>query len=172
MLTFTRKTVFETAKNIVSQEGVRGLWRGTNATLIRNVPGIALYMTSLTQVRGLMATSPLFSNASRELSSSSHTSVLPTLTSQGNLVAGATARVAVGFLLNPFSVLKARYEVCLYICYVGTCLIGYLEQYVRIPINGLCAGYYGSFWSVRTAERILCFGATRRSVCRVVYTVL
>jgi solute carrier family 25 protein 38 len=33
------------------------------------------------------------------------------LTSSGNLLAGATTRVAVGFALNPFSVLKARYEV-------------------------------------------------------------
>jgi len=38
-------------------------------------------------------------------------SVLPTLTSHGNLIAGAVARVSVGFLLNPFSVLKARFEV-------------------------------------------------------------
>jgi solute carrier family 25 protein 38 len=33
------------------------------------------------------------------------------LTSSGNLLAGATTRIAVGFALNPFSVLKARYEV-------------------------------------------------------------
>lgn len=112
-LHLVRKSVFQTAQSIVSHEGVRGLWRGTNATLIRNVPGIALYMTSLNHVRAVMATSPYFSNVSAE-ASSKHSSVLPTLTSQGNLVAGATARVAVGFLLNPFSVLKARYEVRLH----------------------------------------------------------
>ena len=57
-----------------------------------------------------MAASPTFS---RVLAEKQHTSgsVLPSLTSQGNLLAGATARVAIGFLLNPFSVLKARYEV-------------------------------------------------------------
>jgi len=33
------------------------------------------------------------------------------LSSSGNLLAGATTRVAVGFAFNPFSVLKARYEV-------------------------------------------------------------
>ena len=38
-------------------------------------------------------------------------SILPRLTTGGNLLAGATARVAVGIVLNPFSVLKARYEV-------------------------------------------------------------
>jgi hypothetical protein len=39
-------------------------------------------------------------------------SVLPKLNNQGNLLAGATARIGVGFLLNPFSVLKARFEAC------------------------------------------------------------
>jgi solute carrier family 25 protein 38 len=61
-----------------------------------------------------MATSPYFSQVRKQSrpESSNHGSVLPTLTSEGNLVAGATARVGVGFLLNPFSVLKARFEVC------------------------------------------------------------
>lgn len=30
----------------------------------------------------------------------------------GNLIAGAIARTSVGFVLNPITVLKARYEVC------------------------------------------------------------
>lgn len=33
------------------------------------------------------------------------------ISSQGNLVAGAIARTSVGFMLNPITVLKARYEV-------------------------------------------------------------
>jgi solute carrier family 25 protein 38 len=56
-----------------------------------------------------MAMSPYFARVQN--SSATSTSVLPSLTKQGNLIAGATARVAVGFLLNPFSVLKARFEV-------------------------------------------------------------
>lgn len=56
-----------------------------------------------------MAMSPYFARV--QSSSATSTSVLPSLTKQGNLIAGATARVAVGFLLNPFSVLKARFEV-------------------------------------------------------------
>ena len=75
-----------------------------------NVPGIALYFTSLSQVRGFMATSPIFT-AVQKRESGRHSSVLPMLTSSGNLLAGATTRIAVGFALNPFSVLKARYEV-------------------------------------------------------------
>ncbi|KAI0276992.1 mitochondrial carrier [Russula aff. rugulosa BPL654] len=96
-------------RSIVSSSGVLGLWRGTSASLIRNVPGIALYFTSLSQVRGIMATSPIFT-AAQKRESGRHSSVLPVLTSSGNLLAGVTTRVAVGFVLNPFSVLKARYE--------------------------------------------------------------
>jgi solute carrier family 25 protein 38 len=75
-----------------------------------NVPGIALYLTSSSQVRGFMAASPIFT-AAQKRESGGHSSVLPVLTSSGNFLAGATTRIAVGFALNPFSVLKARYEV-------------------------------------------------------------
>lgn len=78
----------------------------------RNIPGVALYMTSLTQLRTAMARSPYFATVRKDVDGK-HTSVLPKLTFQGNLLSGATARVAVGFLLNPMSVLKARFEVCL-----------------------------------------------------------
>lgn len=57
-----------------------------------------------------MATSPYFAVVHTR-QANTHSSTLPKLSSQGNLVAGALARVSVGFLLNPFSVLKARYEV-------------------------------------------------------------
>jgi solute carrier family 25 protein 38 len=67
-------------------------------------------MTGLNQVRGFMAVSPIFA-AVRKQDSERHSSVLPVLTSSGNLLSGATTRVAVGLVLNPFSVLKARYEV-------------------------------------------------------------
>ncbi|KAA1465901.1 mitochondrial carrier [Dentipellis sp. KUC8613] len=103
----------QTIRNIVASNGITGLWRGTSASLLRNVPGIALYMTGLNQVRTAMATSPYFASV-RAADASKHASVLPKLTSQGNLVAGATTRVAVGFLLNPISVLKARYESDVY----------------------------------------------------------
>jgi solute carrier family 25 protein 38 len=76
-----------------------------------NVPGIALYFTSLSQFRGFMATSPLFSAVQKRDPERQSSSVLPVLTGPGNLLAGATTRVAAGFALNPFSVLKARYEV-------------------------------------------------------------
>jgi solute carrier family 25 protein 38 len=63
-----------------------------------------------TRVRFAMANSPYFA-AVRAAAPSENSSTLPRLSTTGNLVAGATTRVGVGFLLNPFSVLKARYEV-------------------------------------------------------------
>lgn len=103
-------TLFRTTREIVASNGWLGLWRGTSASLIRNVPGVALYMTLLTQLRTVMSVSPYFRIKSDHKSSS----VLPKLSSQGNLLAGATARVAVGFILNPFTVLKARFESNIY----------------------------------------------------------
>lgn len=104
-----------TAQTIVLTNGVRGLWRGTSASLIRNVPGLAMYMTGLTYVRSMMARSPYFAKVkSSQSSATKHSSVLPTLTNQGNLIAGAATRVSIGFLLNPLSVVKARYESNMY----------------------------------------------------------
>ena len=66
-------------------------------------------------MRTFLARSPYFAHTRRppqsNAGSGENVSVLPSLTSQGNLLAGATTRVAVGFFLNPFSVLKARFEV-------------------------------------------------------------
>ncbi|KAF5371954.1 hypothetical protein D9615_008068 [Tricholomella constricta] len=106
--------IIGTARDIIKQNGILGLWRGTTASLMRNVPGVALYMTSLTQLRTVMATSPYFAIVRVHTQNSKSSSVLPTLTNGGNLLAGATTRVGVGFLLNPFSVLKARYESNMY----------------------------------------------------------
>lgn len=113
----------------MSANGILGLWRGTTATLLRyalqifmlmlctktsdygrNVPGVALYFTGLSQFRYILSTSPYFVSI-RTAQSNTHGSTLPKLSSQGNLIAGAVTRVSVGFVLNPFSVLKARYEV-------------------------------------------------------------
>ena len=102
--------IFRTARSIVQSNGIPGLWRGTTASLLRNVPGVALYFTGLNQFRTFLATSPYFAPL-RAPGSSYSTSTLPKLTAQGNLLAGALTRTTVGLILNPFSVVKARYEV-------------------------------------------------------------
>ena len=118
-------TVVSLVRDIVRTDGVLGLWRGTAPTLLRyvpdllrltshdsmfvsNVPGVALYFAGMNQIRTTLATTAYFAAGSERTSSGS---VLPKLNKQGNLLAGAFTRVAVGALLNPFTVLKARYEV-------------------------------------------------------------
>lgn len=76
------------------------------------MPGVAIYMTCLTQLRSIMAASRYFTVPTvQDHSNATHVSVLPKLTNTGNLVAGATTRVAVGLLMNPLTLLKARFEV-------------------------------------------------------------
>ncbi|KAF9526258.1 solute carrier family 25 member 38 [Crepidotus variabilis] len=136
--------VLRTTREVVSEHGLRGLWRGTVPSLIRNVPGVALYMTSLTQLRGFMATSSHFTSVQQHRTASGrnvNASVLPTLSMQGNLMAGATTRVAVGFLLNPFSVLKARFESNIY-AYDSFC--GALISIARQGPSELLRGFMAS----------------------------
>ncbi|TFK43124.1 solute carrier family 25 member 38 [Crucibulum laeve] len=131
--------ILTTTREVITSNGVIGLWRGTAASLIRNVPGVALYMTSLTQLRTIMATSPYFSVIRKQTRENS--SVLPALTSQGNLLAGATTRVGVGFLLNPFSVLKARFESNMY---AYESLSGAFVSIVRQGPSELLRGFLAS----------------------------
>ncbi|KZP19144.1 mitochondrial carrier, partial [Athelia psychrophila] len=127
-------------RGIIQKDGIRGLWRGTAPTLLRNVTGVALYMTSLTQLRTVMSGSPYFATARTDVDGT-HASVLPKLAVQGNLISGATACVAAGFLLNPMSVLKARFESNLY---AYESLYGLLATIVRQGPNELLCGFFAS----------------------------
>lgn len=132
--------IYRTTKDILRNEGIKGLWTGTSATLVRNVPGVALYFTSLTYLRSIMAKSPNFSAHQRHSHDSSKT-VLPKLSSQGNLIAGATARVGVGLILNPFSILKARFESELH---AYRSLSGSLLSITRMGPSELMRGFIAS----------------------------
>ncbi|TFK64908.1 solute carrier family 25 member 38 [Pluteus cervinus] len=134
--------MLNTTRHIITTHGWIGLWRGTGASLIRNVPGVAMYMTTITQLRRFMASSPYFARVQRPSeSANTHASVLPTLSAQGNLLAGATARVSVGFLLNPFSVLKARFESNIY---AYESLTGAFVYIVRQGPSELLRGFFAS----------------------------
>ncbi|KAH7912469.1 mitochondrial carrier domain-containing protein [Hygrophoropsis aurantiaca] len=100
-------------------------------------------MTSLTQLRAIMATSPYFTAVQQRqrLGNSSNSSVLPKLSNEGNLLAGATARVGVGFFLNPFTVLKARFESEMY---AYRTLSGSLIAITRMGPHELLRGFLAS----------------------------
>ncbi|KAG6864388.1 hypothetical protein C0991_009993 [Blastosporella zonata] len=92
-------------------------------------------------MRAFMATSPYFAAVRVHTRDARNSSVLPTLTSTGNLLAGATTRVGVGFLLNPFSVLKAQFESNIY---AYQSLSGALVSITRQGPSELLRGFLAS----------------------------
>lgn len=92
-------------QQVVQQDGVKGLWRGTAPTVVRNVPGVALYLTSVAEVRRAVGRGsvPLLSFLQRSSGGGG-------LTTTGDLVTGGVTRVAVGFVLAPVTVAKTRME--------------------------------------------------------------
>ncbi|CAG8657550.1 12291_t:CDS:2, partial [Funneliformis mosseae] len=101
-------TIMQTVKNIVKNESITGLWRGTIPTIFRNVPGSALYFFTLSEIRHLF-----FLRQNITLQTSSKSS-LPVLSSRDNLIAGMIARGSVGLLMMPITIVKVRYESNLY----------------------------------------------------------
>jgi hypothetical protein len=81
----------------------------------RNVPGVALYFYTLTSIRTELSYLPFFRSTyiptAAQNTTNTNRSALVKLSVPGNLMAGAIARTSVGFILNPITVLKARYEV-------------------------------------------------------------
>jgi solute carrier family 25 protein 38 len=135
-----RRKISTTLKEVVRDDGIQGLWRGTIPTLVRyvpsspslvisikliyrNVPGVALYFYVLSAIRTELSYLTQFQTLAPLTSTSTPTSstgngsgtgsgsALVKLSVPGNLIAGAIARTSVGFALNPITVLKARYEV-------------------------------------------------------------
>lgn len=72
-------------------EGLRGFWRGLVPSLLKNVPGIGIYFTSVNWMN------KTFCTGSKPRPSES-------------LMCGMASRVIAGFLTMPFTVLKTRYE--------------------------------------------------------------
>lgn len=98
-------------QSVVHDSGYRGLWRGTVPTVARNVPGVAAYFYTLNEVRWLVAKWQVPGLSTLDTSTRTHrSSTLARLSSTGNIVTGALARVTIGLILNPISIVKARYE--------------------------------------------------------------
>ena len=103
-------------RDTVQTQGYKGLWRGTAPTIVRNVPGVALYFYSVSSIRAFASTHqiPIVSVAgSHTQHASGSTSTMAKLSTMGNLLTGAVARVTVGLILSPVTVVKARFEVSL-----------------------------------------------------------
>ncbi|CAD6568482.1 MAG: hypothetical protein TREMPRED_004554, partial [Tremellales sp. Tagirdzhanova-0007] len=150
-----RRRVGQVVREVLRDDGLSGLWRGTMPTVVRNVPGVALYFYTLSSLRTRLSQTPYFampfqpltspSSSSPSSSSSgsappSRTSTLVRLSSTGNLIAGAIARTSVGFMLNPITVLKARYESSYHNEYNS--MIGALRSLVKTNgVRGLFQGF-------------------------------
>ena len=82
---------WKTTRIVIRESGVAGLWKGTMATILRNVPGSGMYFYSLHLLRSTMSSARINSDIV-------------------NLVGGVSARVSVGALLMPITVVKVRME--------------------------------------------------------------
>lgn len=98
-------------RSVVDTSGTLGLWRGTVPTIVRNVPGVAAYFYTLNELRWLVATWQIPVLSSRPgPARTQDSSTMARLSSTGNILTGAVARVSIGLVLNPISIVKARYE--------------------------------------------------------------
>ncbi|KAK0783533.1 hypothetical protein LTR75_014110 [Friedmanniomyces endolithicus] len=91
---------------------VRSLWRGVTPSVIRTGCGSALYFGMLNQMRQYatrLPAVPILSGGEVKPATGS-SSALPKLGNVANLTTGALARVAAGFIVNPITVMKVRYE--------------------------------------------------------------
>ncbi|POW07313.1 hypothetical protein PSTT_08385 [Puccinia striiformis] len=103
-------SIYWVSSEVISRDGILGLWRGTSPTIIRNVPGIAVYFFGLAQLRTSMSTLDIFTQPTVL----DQSKILPSLTPTGDFIAGVLARTSVGFVLMPITVVKTRFESNLY----------------------------------------------------------
>ncbi|EER28074.1 Mitochondrial carrier protein [Coccidioides posadasii C735 delta SOWgp] len=134
---------------LASPHPIQGLWRGTLPSALRTGFGSALYFTSLNTLRTAVAaddpgylfrgghgSKPQNGNSPSGVSASS---ALPKLSHTANLITGAVARVAAGFVMMPVTVLKVRYESDYY---AYRSLWGAAKDIVRHEgVRGLFAGF-------------------------------
>ncbi|KAI3643969.1 hypothetical protein MP228_010133 [Amoeboaphelidium protococcarum] len=92
-----KRSIMNITRSIVNSGSVLSLWKGTVPTILRNTPGSSLYFGTLNASKRLL--DPIVGASNQAMI---------------NLLAGSFARVSVGFLLMPFTVIKSRYESSMY----------------------------------------------------------
>ncbi|QSS52306.1 solute carrier family 25 member 38 [Histoplasma capsulatum var. duboisii H88] len=107
----TSALLFTIRKILASPQPIRGLWRGTLPSALRTGFGSALYFSSLNALRQCVANQgPLVPLHGDRDDKRTRTSALPKLSHTANLLTGAMARTAAGFIMMPVTVIKVRYE--------------------------------------------------------------
>lgn len=115
-------TLTQTLRTILSGPNpISSLWRGTVPSALRTGFGSALYFTSLSSLRQIVANTNASAAAAKNVAGGGsgqdairRSTVLPKLNNTQNLLTGATARVLAGFVLMPMTVIKVRYESSYY----------------------------------------------------------
>ncbi|ORY35697.1 mitochondrial carrier domain-containing protein [Naematelia encephala] len=136
-----RRRLRVVVRQVLHDDGIFGFWRGTVPTLTRNIPGVAIYFYTLSTIRTRLSSTPYFQKIVPDPSAPrSSKSALVKLSSQGNLVAGAISRTSVSFILNPITVLKARYESNFYTEY-HSLLSAFRSLLATNGVRGLFQGF-------------------------------
>ncbi|CAG8813622.1 7060_t:CDS:10 [Gigaspora margarita] len=132
-------TIICNVKEIIAKESLFGLWRGAIPTIMRNVPGTALYYSTLSDIRRLFSLRHRINSSSPIPQRSTTSSSLPVLSNIENLIAGMVARGSIGFVMMPITVVKIRYESNLY---KYKSIWGALSSIIKTDgIKGLFYGY-------------------------------
>ncbi|KAI9279682.1 mitochondrial carrier domain-containing protein [Umbelopsis sp. AD052] len=124
-----KSNIYSTVRDIIRTNGPIGLWRGTFPTILRNVPGSAMYFFALAEMRSALATT--------------RTTAKNPLQTWDNLLAGAAARGSVGFIMMPITVVKIRYESNFYNYKSLTDAFSSIVK--NDGVRGLFAGYGATF---------------------------
>ncbi|EEB14495.1 mitochondrial carrier protein, putative [Pediculus humanus corporis] len=113
---------FSIVLNILQHEKLSGLWRGMTPSLVRCVPGVGIYFSTLHELKSKWI---------------SHTGNL-SLNPLEAIILGISARSVSGICLMPFTVIKTRYESGIY-TYNGM-LSALNVIYKGEGLRGLCRG--------------------------------
>lgn len=122
--------VVTSLKNIIRNEGFKGLYRGLSPTIIALLPNWTVYFIVYEQLKGLLL---------------SHGDGNSQLTVGANMVAAAGAGAATAIATNPLWVVKTRLQVSIFWLYIlGFCLLHLLPLQLMVVFKILLQQIYSS----------------------------